>query len=358
MDYVVPRVGWDGKGVAEYNYQVPRRMSDDWEVEDLRKSGIDIKKLESGINKILDEDISRVHGLVIVKQGKLVLDEYFYGYGPEDEHQLRSVSKSVFSTLFGIAQGQGLVDKIQKLYDFFPEYRSRPGWTAKKNKIDLGMILTMKSGFACDDWVTPNFSCLYDMFKSPDWLDFSLSKPLDHEPGEHFAYCGSCLTPLAAILSQKSGMSVPDFAQKYLYDPMGIKAHRWWMSPNGIAEIEGSHWLRPRDMAKLGLLYLNKGKWNGKQVLPEKWVEDATSLKVPKKETKWYGNYGYLWWLRPVSVRGKEFASYTANGLGGQFIWVVPDLDLVVVMTGGNYQSENYEQKFIFFQDQIVGALF
>jgi len=358
MDFVIPRVGTDGKGVQDYQYQVPQKRDDGWEVADLRKDGVDIKKLESAVNEILDMDLSRIDSLVIVKNGKLVLDEYFYNYGPDDEHQLRSITKSVFSTLFGIAQGQDLVNTGQKLYDFFPQYRSESGWQARKNKITLGMVLTMTSGVACDDWVPPAFSCLQDMYKFPDLVDFCLSEQVNHEPGKHFAYCGSCLTPLAAILKEKSGMSVPDYAQKYLYGPMGIQANRWEEGPNGITEVEGSHWLKPRDMAKLGLLYLNKGKWNGQQIVPEKWVEDATSMKVTAEQTKRHEDYGYLWWIHPISFNGKKYFSYAAQGLGGQFIWVVPDLNVVAVITGSNYQGDNTEAKMTFFQDQIIPALF
>jgi len=297
-----------------------------------------------------------LQGLVVVQNGKLLLDEYFYGFGPGDDHELRSVTKSVFSTLFGIAFDQGLLRPEQKLYDFFPEYRGTAGWTADKDKITLGMLLSMSSGFACDDWAADHFGCLEEMIKSSDWIASSLSQPMDHEPGTHFAYCGSCLIPLGLILTKQSGLSVPDFAKKYLYDPLGIQAGPWWSSPDGITEIEGSHWLRPRDMAKLGYLYLKKGKWNGKQVLSEKWIQEATSPEGPQDPERYF-NYGYLWWQEQMPFKDRFIQVFYAAGLGGQNIFVVPDLDLVCVVTAGNYKNDRLAwQSKEFFKAYILGS--
>ena len=355
-DYFLPRVDPWGRAVTDYTYHLPGKLSDGWETADARSLGGDPQKIEEGVRQVLQLGNFNIHSLVVVRHGKLVLDEYFYGYGPGDEHPLASVTKSVFSTLFGIAADQGLLRPEQKLYDLFPEYRSKPGWQVNKDKITLGMLLSMTSGSACEEWAYPPRACMLEMVKSPDWLEFSLTHPLGHMPGRHFSYCSSCLTPLGVLLAQKSGSSVPDFAQKYLYAPLGIQAHHWVFGPNQVPLVATGHWLRPRDMAKLGLLYLDKGKWNGKQVVSQKWVEEATSIQAVKDQPRDF-DYGYLWWIHLVSLPGRDIRVYYASGAGGQNIFVAPDLDLVCVLTGGNFKdNEEGGQSFGIFKDYILTA--
>jgi CubicO group peptidase (beta-lactamase class C family) len=281
LDFLIPRLDADGKAVSEYAYQVPQTLTDGWPIGDLRKSPLDPKSVERGVGKILQQRFPNIQGLVVVQKGKLLLDQYFYGFGPSDAHQLQSATKSVLSILFGIAQGQGLVNVQDKLYDYFPEYRSKPGWSEDKNKITLGHLLSMSSGLACDDWLPPGDNCNAEMWKTQDWLSFDLSLPLAYKPGEHFAYTTSCMELLGAVLARKSGMSVPDFGKKVLWDPLGIQAPSWFAGPNQVTEVGGSLQLRPRDMAKLGQLYLQKGKWNGQSAVPEKWVEASTRPQAP-----------------------------------------------------------------------------
>ena len=150
MDFLVPRMSPDGKVQILYSYLAPSKKSDDWEVGDLK--GIRSDLLSVGLQKAVDGTFPHIHGVVIARGGKLLVDEYFYGYGSEDEHPLHSVTKSVFSILVGIATGQGLLKPEESLYDHFPEYRNRPGWKAAKDKVTLRTLLTMTSGFACDDW--------------------------------------------------------------------------------------------------------------------------------------------------------------------------------------------------------------
>ncbi|HEY5037457.1 MAG TPA: serine hydrolase [bacterium] len=355
-DFFLPRVDFLDNPVTDYTYSIPKKMSDAWETADIQTVDGDPKKIEDAVRQVLQLGNFNIHSLLVVRHGKLVLDEYFYGYGPGDEHPLASVTKSVFSTLFGIAADQGLLKPEQKLYDFFPDYRSKPGWQANKEKITLGMLLSMTSGFACEDWANQPNACMFEMVKSPDWTDFCLTYPLGHVPGQHFAYCSSCLIPLGVLLTQKCGLSVADFAQKYLYDPLGIQAHHWHLGPNKVHLVGSGHWLRPRDMAKLGLLYLNKGKWNGKQIVSQKWVEEATSIQAINDEPRTF-EYGYLWWINKVALPGRDITVYYASGSGGQDIFVAPELDLVCVLTGGNFKdNEEGGQAFGIFKDYILSA--
>ena len=337
-DYLHPRMGAGGREQTRYSYAPPRQMPDVWETGDLRKTQADLPKIEAGVRGILKGKFPYIHSLLLVKDGRLVLDEYFYGYGPGDLHPVQSITKSIFSLLFGIAEGQGLCLPSQKLYDYFHEYRSRPGWDTAKDAITLESLLTMTSGLGCDDLNDSN-SCSWKMFPQADWLAFSLTLPLEKAPGTRFAYCGACLNPLAAILEKNSGLKLTDFSQKYLFDPLGIQPPLWWEGPRGFHSPAFGLSLRPRDMAKIGLLVLRKGNWNGRQAVPEKWVEESTALHVPPSMTGKKAGYGYLWWVRDVTLAGKKLRSLDAWGVGGQHIFIVPALDLVCVVTEGNYRD-------------------
>jgi CubicO group peptidase (beta-lactamase class C family) len=357
VDFLVPRMGREDRIQTSYKYHLPQKNSDGWEVGPFDAIKVKIIKIEEIITRILAGSFPHIHSLVIVKDGKLLLDEYFYGYGPQDEQPVQSITKSVFSILLGIASDRGLLHLEDKLYDSFPEYRLKPGWQEPKEEITLGMLLTMTSGFACDDWKDSR-SCSWDMVKSPDWPAFSLSQPLSHSPGEHFAYCGACLTPLSAILARKSAMTVPAFAQKYLFNPLDIQTPRWMRGPQGITPVSFGLFLKPRDMAKLGYLFLKKGKWNGKQIISESWVERSTGMaQVSKTRTNRKDDYGLLWWERDIPVRGYRYPVFYAWGVGGQYLFVVPRLDLVCVITGGNYKSGKLgANAFKLFQDSILAA--
>lgn len=337
-DDLYPRLGPDGKAKTSYEYAPPEKKTDGWETGDLRRNPAKLQEIQAAVRDVLQGKYPHIHGLLIVKDGKLVLEEYFYGFGPQELHPLQSVTKNVFSLLFGIGMAQGLVEPNQKLFDYFPEYRSISGWDPAKDAITLKSLLTMTSGFGCDDFKDSE-SCSWRMVATPDWLDTSLSLPQTNPPGSHFAYCGACLTPLGVILERKSGMSLPDYAQKFLFGPLGISSFVWFDGPKGIHVPAAGLSLTPRDMAKLGWLVLKKGNWNGQEVVPASWIAESTKPWVSHQQTGKEADYGYLWWERDVTWNGKKLRSLDAWGNGGQHIFIVPDLDLVCVLTGGNYKN-------------------
>lgn len=361
-DYSLPRLDAQGQAVTDYTYRPPVQTGDGLETGSLKEVGGDQTQIESLVKAILNGAFPHTHSLLVLRRGKLVLEEYFYGYGPDDEHQMQSTTKSLLSMLFGIAEDRGLLDTSQKLYDYFPDYRSKAAWDVRKDQITLKTLLTMTSGFTCGEGGYRKYGgdgCDIDMINSPDWLDFCLSGSMSHEPGRHYGYCTSCLTILSALITKQSGMSLPDFAQKYLYDPLGIPAHICVTGPNGITEGGSSFWLRPRDMAKLGLMYLDKGKWKGSPVISAKWVEESTKPEpLPPDGKPWqsFEGYGYLWWTRHLpSTKGSTFVYYS-NGKGGQYIIVAPALDLVCVMTAGYYRDAGSDQGLELFKQYILNA--
>jgi CubicO group peptidase (beta-lactamase class C family) len=301
--------------------------------------------MEQVVRHILSRKFPHIHGLLVLKNDRLVLEEYFYGYGPQDPHPVQSVTKSVFSLLFGIAEGQGLLGRSKKLFDYYPASPGKGGWDPRKDQITLENLLTMTSGLGCDD-TKDSDSCSWAMVSSSDWLNFSLSLPIREAPGTHFAYCGACLTPLGALLEDKSGLKLPQYAQKYLLGPLGIQAPLWWEGPGNTHSPAFGLALTPREMAKIGCLVLDKGKWKGRQVVPEDWILKSTFIQVPARKTGKEAGYGYLWWVREAPWHGKKLRVLDAWGVGGQHIFIVPGLNLVCVLTGGNYKEGGLNHSF------------
>jgi CubicO group peptidase (beta-lactamase class C family) len=350
-DYLAPRAD------STYVYQRPPKLKDGWATGDWAQAGLDMRPLQAGLQKVTDGTYPHIHSVQVVYRGRLLLDEYFYGYGPDDLHPLQSETKSVFSILFGIAADQGRVGLDEKLYDFFPEFRQEPGWSDQKNKITLRDLMTMSSGFACDDWKDP-LACSWAMVHSADWLDFSLREALDQAPGTRFIYCGACLLPLSVIVERRSGLALPDFAREYLWDPLGIQQARWFEGPQGVVPVSFGLQMRPRDLLKLGFLYLNHGQWKGRRVLSEDWIERSSALQVPKIQTNGKNDYGYLWWEREVPTARGPVKVLFAWGVGGQYLFVAPSLNLVCVITGGNYKDSRLgANSFKLFQENLLAAL-
>jgi CubicO group peptidase (beta-lactamase class C family) len=356
-DYLVPRLNSQGQSVTAYAYHPPLAEKG-WETGSLPESAT--RSVERGIQKILNGTYPHIHGIVVVQGDKLLLNETFYGYSCLDPHPVQSITKSVFSLLFGIAQDQHLVRTNQKLYDYFPSYRSQKNWNPKKNRISLADLLTMSSGFDCFDWKDAQ-ACSWGMVNSDDWLDFTLSKPLVQEPGSHFAYCGGCLLPLSVILERSSGLNIPQFAQKYLFDPLDIHSAQWVKAPSaGITVVPVSFGLSlsQLDLAKIGLLILHHGQWDGRQIVSKDWINESTSRKVSKEQTNKKYNYGYLWWETEMKDEGQNLNVVMGWGVGGNYLFIVPDKNMVCVITGGNYNDPKAAKSSLqLFQDHVLPIL-
>jgi len=194
----------------------------------------------------------------------------------------------------------------------------------------------MTSGFDCDDHRGESFQCEKAMYKAEDWVDFALNLPMANKPGEHWAYNSTSLILLSDIIAQASGLSVRRFADKHLLEPLGIIDMQWGFSPKGHVWLAGNASMRPRDMAKFGQMCLDKGRWKNKQIVSQAWLSESTGLHAYSN----YGmGYGYLWWRGQQSIKGHSIEGFWAQGNGGQAIFICPDMDLVAVFTGGNYNS-------------------
>lgn len=366
---------------GQYTYQHPEQLNDGLEAGSLDEVHIDPTLIDNAVNSIREGQNKEVHAMLLYKDGKLVLEEYFTGHdyqwdapnhhGPlvgwdrTKLHCLHSVTKSFTATCIGLAIEEGFIDSVrQSIFDYLPEHQHLK--TDGKDKITIEHLLTMTSGLEWDEWSTPYSSTDNDnvgiWFQDKDPITYILEKPLVAEPGTSFAYSGGNMDLLGEIIRQASGMPIDAFASRYLFQPLGIDTAHWDLRfENGVIETGGSLKLRPRDMAKEGVLFLNKGVWNGKRILSEEWAEKSATpfagnqgIDIPNEDSGRVG-YGYAWWTKPYTLTGQRINMYYAGGWGGQHIMVLPQANTVVVFTGGNYMT--YRPPFRIMQEYILPAI-
>lgn len=307
----------------------------EWRSSTPEKQGIDSGKLRLMLQYIQENNID-IHSILIIRHGYLVLESYFAPYDIDTVHNLKSASKSFLSAVVGIALREKLLTGLdQKVADILPEYFESVD-DPRKKEITLRHLLTMTAGFIWDE----NTPISDGLFNSQNWVKYAIEMPMPDNPGEKFVYSTALTHLMSAILTKLSGVSTEELAGKYLLDPLGIKVGLWRRDPQGICFGGSQLYLTPRDMAKFGYLYLKKGIWNGKQIVPADWV--CESVKSQVKTGNWGGiaDYGYWWWLHS--------GSYSAEGWGGQRIVVAPEQDLVVVFTSADFtQPWNIYESFI-----------
>ncbi|KPK14718.1 MAG: hypothetical protein AMJ62_11940 [Myxococcales bacterium SG8_38] len=296
-----------------------------WPTAPPEEQGFDSAALAEVVEQI-DAQETSVDSLLIVRNGVLVLDAYFHPYRNDLLHDVASVTKSVTSTLVGIASDRGLLRLDQNLVATFPELVPEPP-TDGKEDIALRHLLTMTSGLDCGR--TTGEPELAEMTASEHWVDYALGIPMAVPPGSEFAYCSPGSHLLSAMITKATGRRALDFARDVLFEPLGIREAKWPDDPQGISRGWGDLQLHPRDMARIGLLFLREGAWNDVQVVSKEWVREAVRHQVTA-ETDGTG-YGYQWWV----LAGVFEGIYEARGRGGQAIIVWPDKDVVAVFTGG-----------------------
>lgn len=299
-----------------------------WQTSLPEAQGIYSAKFADLLLSIRERNV-RIHSLLVVRNGYMVADATFYPYDGQTIHDVASVTKSVMTTLIGIAVDQGKLDLDDKMVSFFPD-RTIANLDPRKEAITVRHLVSMTSGLQCIRDGTEGDSAI-EMQQSPDFVQFTLDLPVAYEPGSQFVYCSPAIHLLSPILEQATGMTALEFAQQYLFDPLGIHDVLWETDPQGYTRGWGDLSLHPHDMAKLGLLFLQQGQWAGEQIVSRRWVKEArmAQSETPAEEDP----YGYGWWLAP-DLEGV----YRADGRNGQYIFVLPDWNMVVVTTGGGFE--------------------
>ena len=300
-----------------------------WQTSTPEQQGMDSNVLADALDYVRQHDLA-LHSLLIVRHGYVILDAYFYPYSGETVHDVASITKSITTSLVGLALEKGHIKDLNRsVIDFFPELNATVLSGAKKH-ITIKDLMTMSSGLNCG--YKPGEPELFAMRKSEDWMQFTFNLPMVAEPGTEFAYCSSGMHLLSSLITRTTGMNALDFAQEHLFAPLGIKGVVWPSDPQGNNHGWGDLQMHPRDMAKIGYLYINRGQWDSDQILPPDWIDISTQKQISVSDEK--GDYGYGWW-----ISSNEFVGmYEAQGRGGQRIIVWPEKGLVVVMTGGGIQ--------------------
>ena len=313
-------------------------INDGWEYTSFSAEGLDPTRFELLRARIQDSTFRKVDGILVVKSGKILIEEYFNGYDRNKLHEIRSATKSFGSALMGIAIDQGYITSVQdSLYAYFREREPFQNWDVRKNEITLENLLNMSTGLDCDDMDHSSAGNESNVLEATDIAQFMLDLPVVYGPGEHWAYSTGNAHLIGAVIESATGISVQEFAKTYLFKPLNISQYKW-KTTGGIAHTGGGFWLRPIDMAKFGQLYLNKGCWHGQKIISEEWIDESSKIHI--KVTNDFG-YGYLWWKRMFYVDGRPFPAFSAQGNGENHIFIFPDLKLVVVLSGRAY-GENY----------------
>jgi CubicO group peptidase (beta-lactamase class C family) len=342
---------------VRYAYRPPLAESDGWRVGTLDAEGLDAAKVSGLVQSLIDVDPAvpsapLVHSVLIARHGKLLLEEYFFGYDESQPHDLRSASKTLASVLAGIAIDHGARFNIHTpVLSLFPEYATVANLDDRKRQITVKNLMTMSTGLACDendDNSPGNEDTMQNQTAQNDWYKFILDLPMVRSPGETYAYCSGTVNLLGGVVRNTTHMWLPDFFQKYVADPLDIRRYYMNLGPTGEGYFGGGLRLRPRDLLKLGQLYLDGGRWNGRRVVSASWVAESVS---PQIKTGAESADGYNWHLNTLHAGGKSYKEYEANGNGGQFLIVLPELDIAVVFTAANYNSYGVWKKF---RDEMV----
>ena len=328
----------------KYSYQPPKKDLDGLLTGTLDNTGLDKALLNEMMQKIVDGTYANVHSVLIIKDGKLVFEEYFYEYNKNKLHEMRSATKSIISALTGIAIDKGFIkNKTETVLSYFPEYTFK-NLTDDKRQITIENLLTNQSGLDCDVSNPKSEGNETTMNYSDDWIQFTLDLPMIDVPDGRGMYCSGNPITVGRIIEKATKMTLPDFAKQTLFKDIGIKNFKWNFKPDASSsETFCQVYLTPRDMAKFGLLYLNKGMWADKQVISKNWIEES----LTKHSVIQGVNYGYLWWLKYLEVNGTRFFGKAAQGNGGQKIYVWEDQNMVTVITGGNYNSQSPSDELI-----------
>ncbi|HEY1800193.1 MAG TPA: serine hydrolase [Terriglobales bacterium] len=326
----------------DYRYQIPADLHDGIAVGDIAKSDLGTATANQIVRAIFNGTYKDVHSVLLYQHGKLVMEEYFYGYNIVRPHQLRSATKSVVSALAGIAIDHGAISGVNERVLPEMKYGTYANPDPRKSTITLGNFLSMSSGLDCNDHssTSPGRETVLD--DTPDWVKATFDLPMINNPGSKAYYCSGGVAVVGRLVENAVHLKLPEFAQANLFAPLGILSADWFWNydlTNANKEYAQIH-LRPRDMLKLGMLYADGGRWQGRQIISSSWVKASLAAQSQVDNT----DYGYFWWRPWLNVETPEGPQHVtmnaAQGNGGQKIYLLPQYDFIAVFTAGDYNSE------------------
>ncbi len=336
-----------GKNPPPYMYRPPSEEDDGWKVGTLADVGMVPGPIAELVRTIVNGPATSVHdpdihGFLVARHGKLVAEEYFHGFHRLKPHDTRSASKSVTATLIGAAiQGGANLSLSTKVYDLLFQGKLPGGIDQRKTEMTVEHLLTMSSGYDCDDSVGTrpgSENTLLDEQQDADYYRYTLQLPLEPglRPGQEAVYCSINPNLLGAVLTAATGSPLAELFSDLLAEPLQLHDYHLNLQPMGAPYMGGGiKWL-PRDFMKFGQLMLAGGMWNGKRILSKDYVLRASSPLVTLRGPG-QSKYGYLWWVADYPYHGRVVRGFSARGNGGQLVLAFPELDMVVAFFAGNY---------------------
>ena len=311
----------------------PQSTAYNWRVCAPEDQGMDSQLLANAFSRA--DNIGYVDCILIIRNGYIVGEKYYNGFNESTAHNVKSVSKSFLSAMTGIALRDDYLNGLNlKMLDFFPEY-IYSSIDPRKYEITIRHLLMMRAGI---DHERNNYEQIYN---TSNWLKTTIELPLLYDPGTIFSYNTFQTHLLSAIITKACNMSTLDFARSFLLEPMNIDVAEWKQDPQGYYFGGNNMYFTPRNMARLGYLYMHGGRLNGKQIVPASWIHASLTNYTQFNNSNWGDlhnvNYGYLWWLGEI----KNHKVFLAIGYGGQFVINFPDLNLIVVTTAKSYLGWN-----------------
>jgi CubicO group peptidase (beta-lactamase class C family) len=331
-------------GVRTYHYQPPFERADGWNVASAQAEGMSVPGVDKFVQSIIDRPDDSVHALnthavLIARHGKIVLEEYFHGFGPDVSHDLRSAAKSFTSVLAGIAIHESKILNLNTpIVDVLKQRSPIDEKDPRKSKITLENLLTMSAGLDCDDdsETSPgNEDTMQGQEKDPDWYHYAMNVPMAFDPGSKAVYGSALPNLVGGVIATDRKVWLPDYFRDKIANPLGIKDYGLPITPTGDAYMGGGVRLKPRDFLKLGQMMLDGGIWNGKRILDATYAHQAIQPRYQLAGIQ----YGFFWWVTDYAYQGRTVRAYFAGGNGGQVVEVIPDLSLVFCCNAGNYSD-------------------
>lgn len=313
----------------------------EWKHDTAENHNMNNEKLENFYKEIGNH--TDIYGALVIKDDNIIGEYYKEGYNQDSIFTLQSCSKSVTSSLIGIAIDKGYIRDVNvPISEYFPEILESNNQNLKE--ITIWHLLTHTSGLNMND--TNNWN---EWRISENWIDYILSRGSKSKPGTRFDYSTGNSHLLSVILQKATGMTAYDFGKKYLFEPLGMESVKCELDPQGYSDGGNGFSMNIYDMAKFGRLFLNKGEWEGKQIISQNWIEESTKVQFDRKAGS--ANYGYQWWVRTFG--SQKYDAYFAQGHWGQFIFVIPEINLMVVFTSHHEGSTNMYWNFV---NEVVSA--
>jgi len=332
-----------GRNPGRYRYARPLERDDGWPTATLEDVDISRPMIEAFVQRLIDTPMasvntSQIHAVLIARHGKLVLEEYFHGHHRDRPHDTRSAAKSLLSALVGAAMHAGI-----RVAESTPVYETMlgkvpPDIDPRKRAMTLGHLLSMTGGHFCDDGnpeAPGNEDVMQEQERERDWYRYILSVPMDRTPGEKLVYCSIDAHLAGGVLAKVAGEPLPELFDRLIARPLQMRPYHLFLAPTGEAYMGGGSQFLPRDFMKLAQLMASEGEWHGRRIFSVEWARKSGAALRPIGTSG--QQYGYLWNSYEYSHRGRKVRAIFAGGNGGQVFIAIPELDLVIAFTGGNY---------------------